>query len=191
MLTHCGTQQIETERLILRRFNLNDWEDMNQNWISDPKVQHGYGEPTYETEEEIKGLLNEYISKYETNEAYRWAIILKENNECVGQIAYFLVDSKNHFGEIEYCVGRAYQNKGYVTEATKAIIDYGFKKINFNKIQICHRANNYPSAKVIQKIGFHKDGILREYFYIDGEYIDRVFYSILKREWDTIRTCKN
>lgn len=98
MLTHCATQQIETERLILRQFNLSDWKSMNKIWVSAPEVQHGYGEPTY------------------------------------------------------------------VTEATKAVINYGFEKINFNKVQICHRANNYPSARVIQKIGFHKDGILREYF---------------------------
>ena len=51
MLTHCGTQQIETERLILRQFNLSDWKSMNKIWVSDPEVQHGYGEPTYETEE--------------------------------------------------------------------------------------------------------------------------------------------
>ena len=76
MLTHCGTQRVETERLVLRRFELSDWKDMNQNWVSDHDIQHGYCEPTYETEEEIKGLLNSYISKYETNEAYRWAIIL-------------------------------------------------------------------------------------------------------------------
>lgn len=184
MLTHCGTQRVETERLVLRRFELSDWKDMNQNWVSDHDIQHGYCEPTYETEEEIKGLLNSYISKYETNEAYRWAIILKENNQCIGQIAYFLVDSNNHFGEIEYCVGKAFQNKGYVTEATKAIIDYGFERINFNKVQICHRANNLPSARVIEKLGFHKDGVLREFFYRDGEYIDRVYYSILRREWN-------
>ena len=94
------------------------------------------------------------------------------------------MDSNNHFGEIEYCVGKAFQNKGYVTEATKAIIDYGFERINFNKVQICHRANNLPSARVIEKLGFHKDGVLREFFYRDGEYIDRVYYSILRREWN-------
>jgi len=184
MLTHCGTQRVETERLVLRRFELSDWKDMNQNWVSDHDIQYGYCEPTYETEEEIKGLLNGYIGKYETNETYRWAIILKENNQCIGQIAYFLVDSNNHFGEIEYCVGKAFQNKGYVTEATQAIIDYGFESINFNKVQICHRANNLPSARVIEKLGFHKDGVLRDFFYRDGEYVDRVYYSILRREWD-------
>ena len=51
MLTHCGTQQIETERLILRQFNLSDQKSMNKIWVGDPEVQHSYGEPTYETEE--------------------------------------------------------------------------------------------------------------------------------------------
>lgn len=184
MLTHCGTQQIETEKMILRPFEMTDWVSMKENWVSDPKVQHGYMEPVYETEAEIKALLQQYMDSYQKSGTYRWAIILKETGECIGQIAYFLVDSKNHFGEIEYCVGRQFQNQGLVTEATKAVIEYGFRRINFNKVQICHRANNLPSKRVIEKIGFIYEGTLRAYFYMDGEYIDRLYYSILKSEWN-------
>ena len=183
MLTHCGTQTIETEHLVLRRFTLEDWESMQKNWISSPAIQHGYAEPTYETEESIKELLTTYIKRYENKDTYRWGIFSKEDGECIGQIAYFLVDSKNHFGEIEYCIGTDYQKRGYATEATKAVIGYGFEQINFNKVQICHKANNDASRRVIEKLGFVKEGVSREYFFRDGEYIDRVYYSILKREW--------
>lgn len=93
MLTHCGIQIIYTERLTLRRFIYEDWEAMQKNWVSDPKVQRMYGEPVYETKEEITGLLGKYIEAYEKQDVYRWAIILKESNECIGQIAFFMVNS--------------------------------------------------------------------------------------------------
>ncbi len=133
MLTHIGTNTIETERLTLRRFEYSDNEAMLKYWIADEKIQSLYSEPVYSTKEAVKELLDKYISSYERNDYYRWAIIEKNSGECIGQIAYFLVDSKNHFAEIEYCIGSNFQCKGYATEATKAIISYGFDRINLHK----------------------------------------------------------
>ena len=183
MLAHVGTAQIETERLILRKFEYTDDENMLKYWISDPEVQSLYSEPVYSTKEEVKELLEKYISSYDKSDYYRWAVILKETNECIGQISYFLVDNNNNFAEIEYCIGSLFQRKGFATEATKAIIKYGFDKMNLHKVQICHKSINMSSRKVIEKCGFVYEGTLRDFFYENGEYIDRLYYSILKDEF--------
>ncbi len=183
MLNHIGTQTIETDRLILRQFKYSDDDAMLKYWIADEKIQSMYSEPVYTTKEEVKELLDKYISFYAKDDYYRWAIISKDNNECIGQIAFFLVDSKNHFAEIEYCIGSDFQCKGLATEATKAIIKYGFEKIKFHKIQICHKSINIPSKRVIEKCGFHFEGVLRDFFYMNGEYVDRLYYSILESEY--------
>jgi len=183
MLTHVGTNSIECKRLILRRFEYGDNFSMRKNWISDEKIQSLYSEPTYNTEEEVKELLDKYIGSYDKEDYYRWAIIEKESNECIGQIAYFLVDNKNHFAEIEYCIGSDYQCKGYATEATKAVIDYGFNKMNLHKVQICTKTINIPSKRVIEKCGFTYEGTLRDYFFYKGGYVGRLFFSILRDEY--------
>ena len=183
MLNHIGTQTIETDRLILRQFKYSDDDAMLKYWIADEKIQSMYSEPVYTTKEEVKELLDKYISSYAKDDYYRWAIISKDNNECIGQIAFFLVDSKNHFAEIEYCIGSDFQCKGLATEATKAIIKYGFEKIKFHKIQICHKSINIPSKRVIEKCGFHFEGVFRDFFYMNGEYVDRLYYSILESEY--------
>lgn len=186
MLSHIGTQTIETERLILRRFSYSDCGDMLKYWASDERVQKSYCEPVYSTEKEVNALLDKYIGTYEHNDCYRWAMIEKKTGFCIGQIAFYLVDSSNHFAEIEYCVGVDFQCRGYASEAAKAVIDYGFNKIQLHKVQICHRSNNMPSKKVIEKCGFSYEGALRDYFFIDGKYYDRLYYSILREEYANI-----
>ena len=184
MLTHIGTKIIETERLILRRFEYADDDAMLKNWVADEKIQSLYSEPVYSTKAEVKGLLDKYIGSYEREDYYRWAVIEKASGECIGQIAYFLVDSKNHFAEIEYCIGSAFQCKGYATEATKAVIDYGFNEINLHKVQICTKTINAPSKRVIEKCGFTYEGTLRDYFFMNGEYVGRLYFSILRSEYE-------
>ena len=183
MLTHKGTKTIETERLILRRFEYSDSDSMLKNWIADEKIQSLYSEPVYETQEAVKGLLDRYIGSYEREDYYRWAVIEKESGECIGQIAYFLVDSKNHFAEIEYCIGSEYQCKGYATEAAKAVIKYGFDEMNLHKVQICTKTINAPSKRVIEKCGLQYEGTLRDYFYMNGVYVGRLYFSILRSEY--------
>ena len=185
MLTHIGTDTIETERLILRKFKISDDEAMLKYWIADEKIQSLYSEPVYTTKAEVDELLEKYINSYQKNDYYRWAIIEKNSGECIGQIAYFLVDSKNNFAEIEYCIGSDFQCKGYATEATKAVIQYGLDKINLHKVQICTKTINKPSKRVIEKCGFTYEGTLRDYFYMDGEYVGRLYFSMLKSEFES------
>lgn len=184
MLTHIGTQPIETERLLLRPFSQTDADSVLRNWASDEHLQSLYSEPVYSTLDEVHGLLEKYISQYERSDYYRWAIISPQSGECIGQIAYFLVDSKNHFAEIEYCIGAEYQCRGYATEATRAIIRFGFEQMNLHKVQICTKTINQPSKRVIEKCGLTYEGTLRDYFCMNGEYVGRLYFSILRSEFD-------
>ncbi len=183
MLTHCGTRPMETGRVLLRRFTLADAEAVFKIWAGDAQVQTMLAEPVYETPQQVRGLLERYIAAYGREDVYRWAVIEKQSGLCIGQIAFFLVDSKNHFAEIEYCIGRAFQNRGYATEATKAVIAYGFHEIGLHKIQICTMTNNAPSKRVIEKCGFTYEGTLRDYFYTADGYVGRHYFSMLESEY--------
>ncbi|EHI99243.1 GCN5-related N-acetyltransferase [Clostridium sp. DL-VIII] len=135
MLKHTGTIQIESERLILRKFVYSDIPHMLKNWIANPAVQNEYGEPAYKTVDDVHELLSKWIVNYNNNDFYRWAIILKENDENIGQIAFCKVYTEIETVEIEYCIGENYTGKGYATEALNEVIDFSFKKPKFHKLE--------------------------------------------------------
>ena len=166
MLTHIGTQTIETERLILRRFEYSDIDSMLRNWIADEQTQWDYGEPYYPTSDDVQKLFDtKYIVSYSCKDYYRWAVIEKTSSECIGQIAFFLV---------------AFQGKGYATEMTKAVISFGFEKINFHRIEIDCRTVNEASRRVIEKCGLTYEGTFRDFFWRKDHFEGRRVYSVLK-----------
>lgn len=184
---NAGTQIIETERLILRKFTKDDATDMFDNWINDKEVQSNYGEPVYESVEAVKELLDKWIIQYKNSDFYRWAIILKENNECIGQIAFCSINLNCSYADIEYCIGRNYQRKGYASEALSGVIKFTFEKTGLNRLQAFHRGRNISSGKVLQKSKMKYEGTLRQtMFYSEtNEFDDKIYYGILKEEYKT------
>ena len=153
---HTGTLTLETKRLLLRKFEYSDCASMLHNWIANPNVQHRYGEPTYETKEDVKKLLDIWIPQYQDHSFYRWAIILKENNENIGQIAFCRTYTACKTAEIEYCIGEDYWGNGYATEALTAVIRFSFENPQFQRLEAFHLTENIKSGKVLRKAGMKK-----------------------------------
>ncbi len=150
-MKHCGTQQIQTPRLLLRAFTDEDCNTMIKNWIANPNVQFEYGEPIYTTPEKVKTLLDEWKKGYLRDDFYRWAIIEKKSSENIGQIAFCRVYSDCNTAEIEYCIGENFWGNGYASEALAAVIDFTFKNTDFHKLEAYHREANTKSGRVLEK----------------------------------------
>lgn len=142
---------IETDRLLLRKFNVNDAKSMYENWTSDEEVTKYLTWNAHTSVEQTKHILNIWIKEYEKPNTYRYAIVLKETNELIGSID--VVGYVDGCPEIGYCLSRKHWNNGYMSEAIKAFINFLFDK-NFNKIVIEANVNNIASNKVITKCGF-------------------------------------
>ena len=154
-MQHCGTRTIETPRLILRRFQESDLEDMLANWAADPRVQTEYGEPVYTTAAESQVLLDRYIGGYSLDSFYRWAVTERQSGRNIGQIAFCRVYEDIHTAEIEYCIGTEFQGHGYAGEALSAVIAYIFQNTDFRRLEAYHRAENTKSGRVLEKSDMH------------------------------------
>lgn len=180
-----GTKELETERLLLRRFVIDDAQKMYDNWASNPNVSKYVMWETHKDVNETKTLLEEWVKSYESNETYKWVAEIKDTKEIIGSID---VVSKKllKYGacEIGYCYGEPFWNKGYGTECLKAVIKYLFEECDAEVIYAKHLTQNPGSGKVMQKSGLKYEGTLRNrYVDPDGIRNDLLSYSITKNEY--------
>ena len=177
MINHIGTQHISTNRLTLRKFVINDYEDVFEKWTS--LYESRYWQPPHKNIEQTKQLITEYIKRYENNNYYMWAIIFE--NELVGLICGNEINEEIKSICIGYCIAKNYWNNGIATEASKAIINYFFN-IGFNRVFSYHNPLNPASGRIMQKCGMTLEGRIRGGSMFAGEICDCIQYSILKSD---------
>lgn len=183
-LTHYGTESIETERLYLREINIDDSLQMYENFASDDRVSKYMSWESFKTLNDVENWLTEWQDEYKKSDTYYWGIYLKSSNELIGTVYLLTEDSVAKIGSISYCLGYNYWGNGYVCEAVKAIIDFGFNKVGFNRIEAYHAKSNIQSARVLQKSGMKLEGTLRQRCKTNNGFEDCVYYSILKEEYN-------
>ncbi len=190
MITHKGTQTIHTERLILRKFTVDDAQAMFENWASDERVTRYLTWCPHESPEATKQLLELWCAAYENPNTYNW--VMEYEGTPIGGISVVRLSEKSEYAELGYCMGYAYWNKGFMTEAAKAIIDFLFTEVGVNRVGISHAVKNPASGKVAQKCGLTFEGTKREYFKTStGEFLDISDYGIIRCEWENIRKKNN
>ena len=182
-MNHAGTRKIETERLILRRFVMEDAEEMYKNWASEDEVTKFLTWPTHANVEVTKMVLDQWISRYENLDFYNWAIEYKEIGELIGNISVVSIRENTKEALIGYCMGTKWWGQGIMPEAGKAVVKYLFEETGFHRMAANHDKNNPKSGRVMQKIGMTYEGTLRSAGFCNQGIIDDVWYSILREEF--------
>ncbi len=182
-MEHKGTIQIETERLILRKFQMQDVEVSFKNWTNDSKVTEFLRWQTHKDIGETKEIFTNWIESYKNLDFYQWAIHLKEINQPIGGIYAFDLNDRTKKVHIGYCIGSKWWNKGITSEALSAIISFFFEEIGVNRIESMHDPNNPNSGKVMKKCGMKYEGTLRQSDWSNKGIVDACFYSILANEY--------
>ena len=183
MLTHKGTQTIETCRLLLRKASREDAQPMFRNWASDPEVTKYLTWPTYEKVETAYPILDMWIKGYEKPDFYQWMIVLKEIDEPIGSISS--VHQRDDIGEVEigYCIGRNWWHQGIMSEALGAVMAYFFEEIGMNRVKAKHDPRNPNSGAVMRKCGMQYEGTSRASDRNNQGICDIATYGILRKDW--------
>lgn len=177
-----GTQRLETARLLLRRFTVDDADDMYHGWASDPEVTKYLTWPCHTSVEATADLLNKWVQDYEDGSVFQWAIELKETGAVIGNIAAVKLDETIDSIEIGYCMSRRYWGRGIMPEALRAVMNYLFDEAGINRIVAIHDVNNPKSGRVMQKAGMLKEGVLRQAGRNNQGVCDLVCYATLRSD---------
>ena len=176
-----GTQILQTERLILRRFVESDAEAMFQNWASSAEnLTHVTWDPNPDVEVTRNSIRN-WVASYTNPNYFKWAICLKEDPEqVIGDISIVEMDEIDSSCEIGYILGKNYWGRGMMTEALKAVLDFCFTQAGFQKVRARYASLNPASGRVMEKAGMSylktiTNGVERK------DYVaDLIYYQIKK-----------
>lgn len=182
-MTHLGTVQLETDRLILRRFVMEDAEAMFNNWASDDDVSKYLTWPTHASVEVSRSLLTDWVAGYEKPDAYRWAIELKDCGTVIGDISVVRCVEKVKMVSIGYCIGKAWWRQGYVTEALVRVLKFFFEEVKMNRVEAYYDPRNPNSGKVMEKAGLRYEGTNRETSVNNQGICDEVVCAMLAKDY--------
>ena len=183
MLTHKGTQTIETPRLILRRAIREDAEPMFRNWSSDPKVTKYLTWPAHSNIAVSEMVIGSWLQEYEKDSYYQWMIVLKELGEPIGSISVVRQNEQIEEAEIGYCIGTRWWHRGIVSEALTAVMRYLFEEVGMNRVAARHDPNNPNSGRVMRKCGMIYEGTARSADRNNQGVCDAAHYAILRSDW--------
>jgi ribosomal-protein-alanine N-acetyltransferase len=173
---------LETERLVLRPFIDDDIEFLYRHF-SDPAVtRYLYDSPPFTELSEARDLVEFYRTRKEGG-PNRWGIVTKADNMIIGTCGYHNWARPYHRAEIGYDLSPEAWGYGYMIEALRAVADHGFGKMSLNRIEALVFEGNTASIRLLEKLGFEGEGVLRDYFCLNNTFYDHRIFSLLKRDW--------
>lgn len=179
-MKHLGTKTIETERLLLRRFTIEDAPKMYENWASDPEVTRFLMWPVHTGLEVTEKLLAEWTAEYEKEDKYEWCIALKETDEPVGSIGAFDFKEKVQSAEVGYCISRKYWHQGITSEALKAVLAFLLEEVGLERVEARHDPRNPHSGQVMKKCGLKYEGTRIRADWNNSGICDACLYGLVK-----------
>lgn len=185
---------IETARLRLRRLRMKDDRDLYA-WTSDPEVARYVLWDAHRSLADTRTYIRYIRGLYRRGLPGSWGIEQKETGRVIGTIGIMAWSPDNRSIEIGYSLGRAWWGRGYAAEALQSLMDLMFREGKVNRIEAQCDVRNPASARVMEKCGMRREGILRERVFNKGEAVNVVLYAALaedrKKTGDAKRTEKD
>lgn len=170
---------------VLRPFHPSDvsaWFD----YLSDPEVTR-LTSYDIKSDKAVSAMIEGYIAGYAEKTSTRWAIAIKDSDTLIGTCGYYGWNASHSVAELGYDLSRSYWGKGVMSRAVQASVRWAFETLEINRIQATVMVNNIGSARVLEKNGFLKEGILRDYKICRGNPCDFWMFAFLRKEYEGSR----
>jgi [ribosomal protein S5]-alanine N-acetyltransferase len=174
---------IITPRLIMRWISEDDVDALYE-IFSDPKVMRYWSSGPLANREAAAALQREIATGNQNDSMWKWGLALGETNKLIGTVTLFHLSLSNGRAEIGYALGSAHWGQGYMNEALTALIFHAFMAVKLRRLEADVDPRNTASIRTLERLGFQREGYLRERWHVEGELQDALFYGLLRREWE-------
>jgi ribosomal-protein-alanine N-acetyltransferase len=182
IVKHNNFPSIETERLILRQMTLEDTDFVFQHFSDLAVSQYLMDEPPVTEYAQAQEIIQFYLETEEKTHN-RWVMVRKSDHQSIGTCGFHKWDKRYFRAEIGYDLSPSFWGQGYMMESLRAVISNGFEQMRLNRIDALVYVENDRSIQLLQRLGFKQEGILRDYFYLDGKFYDHYLFALLQKEW--------
>ena len=173
--------ELRTERLLLRPFEFGDVDDV-VSYASGPEVGRYLSLPQpYTRDNAVEFIAREVLAEWST----RPALAIVFEGHVVGGVA-LRVNAPDDIAEMGYMLGRPQWGRGLMSEAGRAVMDWGFERYGLHKLWAQTDLRNRQSWRVMEKLGMTREGVLRGNGKLREEHVDEVYYGILRDEWERL-----
>ncbi|HEX2152534.1 MAG TPA: GNAT family protein [Acidimicrobiia bacterium] len=180
---------LETERLVIRRFHRRDVSSLEEgvrSSLADLNEWLPWAHMDY-TRDDAVAFIRDSIQAWREEKAFDYAIRTQEQpDHHLGNISIWQTSRTGRIGEIGYWIRTDLSRRGYATEATRAMMKAGFDNLGLHKVTLRIAVGNRGSERVAEKLGFTREGLLREELLIRGNWVDHTLYSMLEGEFRRI-----
>lgn len=173
---------ITTDRLSLRRIRDDDVDDFYAIY-SDPQVMRYWSTPPLADRDAAGKLISEIHESLARGAILKWGIALRADDKLMGSVTLFNLDFTHRRAEMGYAQGRAYWGQGYMQEALRAVLNYAFNKLELHRIEADVDPRNDASVRTLERLGFQREGFLRERWQVSGELQDAYLYGLLRPDF--------
>ncbi|MEJ2793672.1 GNAT family N-acetyltransferase [Iodobacter sp. LRB] len=174
--------KLQTSRLILRPLQETDAAALLA-IFSDEKVMQYWSTPPWDSIEIAEALIARDLKAMAAGDYIRLGIEREEDRVLIGNCTLFDLDKQCRRAEIGYGMAHSAWGKGYMHEALSALLDFGFTQLNLNRVEADIDPRNMASAKSLERLGFSREGYLRERWIVDGVVSDTALYGLLVSDW--------
>lgn len=152
--------------------------------FSDDEVMRYWSRPPMRDVAEAQALLEDIRSCFRERSLFQWGVARVEDDRVVGTCTLFNLDPRNRRAEIGYALARDCWGQGLMSEALGALVAHAFGPLGLARLEADVDPRNAPSIRIIEKLGFVREGLLRERWRVGGETQDSLILGLLRREWE-------
>lgn len=174
--------RLDTPRLQLRPLVAGD-ADALMTIYTDPRVTRYLARPAWTAIEQAHASIARDATALPAGEYLRLGVLLRGSTRVVGDISLFDFVPQCRRAEMGYSMAADHQGQGYMHEALTALVQHGFTALDLNRIEADIDPRNTASARSLERLGFVREGLLRERWIVAGEVSDTAFYGLIRRDW--------